>query len=80
MLIKSLEIINAIVFKYSIAFFFIIDLYVLIPESIAQIFIPTVEFVIPTGTQANKANADIETQPVTVEAKKSSIQHNLNAL
>ena len=32
-------------------------------------FIPTAELVIPTGTQANEANADIETQPATVEAR-----------
>ena len=50
-------------------FFFIIDLYFLIPAVIAQIFIPTA--VIPTGTQTNKANAKIETQPVIVETKIS---------
>ena len=36
---------------------------------IAQIFIPTAVLVIPTGTQNNEANTDIETQPVTVETK-----------
>ena len=36
---------------------------------IVQNFIPTEELVIPTGTQTNKANAKIETQPVTVETK-----------
>ena len=35
---------------------------------IAQIFIPTAELVIRIGTQTNEANAEIETQPVTVEA------------
>ena len=39
---------------------------------ITQIFIPTAELVIPTGTQNNEANAEIETQPVIVEAKKCS--------
>ena len=42
-------------------FFFIIVLYFLIPSVIAQIFIPTAELVIPTGTQTNEANAEIET-------------------
>ena len=39
---------------------------------ISQIFIPTAELVIPTGTQTNEANAEIETQPVTVETKISN--------
>ena len=34
---------------------------------IAEIFITTVRT--PKGTQNNEANAEIETQPVTVEAK-----------
>ena len=34
-------------------------------------FIPTAEFVISTGTQTNEANAEIQTQPVTVETKIS---------
>ena len=38
---------------------------------IAQIFNLTVELVIPTGTQTNEANAEIQTQPVTVETKIS---------
>ena len=36
---------------------------------IAQIFNPTAELVIPTGTQTNEANAEIERQPITVEVK-----------
>ena len=51
--------------------FFIIDLYFLIPALIAQIFNPTAELVIPTGTQTNEANAKIETQQVTFEVKIS---------
>ena len=43
-------------------FFFIIDLYFLIPAVTAQMFIPTAELVIPTRTQTNEANAEIETQ------------------
>ena len=38
---------------------------------IAQIFIPAAELVIPTGTQTNEVNAEIETKPVTVEIKIS---------
>ena len=52
-------------------FFFIIDLYFLIPELIAQIFNPTAELVIATVRQTNETNAKIETQSVTVEAKIS---------
>ena len=40
-------------------FFFIIDLYFLIRAAIAQIFIPTVQLVIPTGAQNDKANTKI---------------------
>ena len=43
-----------------------IDLYLLIPEVIAQILIPTTELVISTGLAANEANAEIETQTATV--------------
>ena len=52
-------------------FFFIIDLYFLIPTMIAQMFISTAELVIPTETQTNKANAEIETQPATAEDRIS---------
>ena len=38
---------------------------------IAQIFIPTAELVIQTGTQTNEANAQIETETVTVKTKIS---------
>ena len=33
--------------------------------------IPATELSIPTGTQTNEANAEIETQPVTIEVKIS---------
>ena len=75
--IKALEIRPSIVFYLSFPnntilscffffFFFMIDLYLLIPEVIAQILIPTTELVISTGLAANEANAEIETQTVTV--------------
>ena len=35
----------------------------------AKIFIPTKDFKIATLAQTNEANAEIGTQPVTVEAK-----------
>ena len=38
---------------------------------IEKVFIPTAELVIPTGIVTNKANAEIETQPVPVEVKIS---------
>ena len=43
----------------------------LITTIIAQIFIPIAELVVPTGTQANEGNVEIETQPVIVETKIS---------
>ena len=60
-------------------FFFIIDLYFLtflIPAITAQIFIPTAELAVVTGTETNEANVETETQSVIVEAKisKYSIQ------
>ena len=45
---------------------------------IAQILNPIVQLLIPTGTQTMEANAKSEIQPVTVEAKKASVQHNLD--
>ena len=55
-------------------FFLIVDLNVWIPAVIAQFFIPTAELVIPTGTQTNEADAEIETQPEIVDSKISSVQ------
>ena len=89
--IKGLENRPSIVFNLSFPyntvlscfffFCFIIGLYfeqTVIPAIIEQTFIPTTEFVILTGTQTNDANAEIETQPVIVENKKTSVQNNLN--
>ena len=79
--IKTLEIRTLIVFNVYFPnniilscfffFFLIIDLYLLIPAVIAQTFIPNVDLRIPTGTQTNEANGEIEIQPVAVEAKIS---------
>ena len=38
---------------------------------ISQISVPTAELVIPTGTETNEENAEIETQPVTIETEIS---------
>ena len=53
-------------------FFLIINLYFLIPAVIAKIFSPTTELVTPKGTPTKEAKAEIETQPVKVEAKLSN--------
>ena len=37
----------------------------------AQIFNPTAELAVPTGTPTNEVNAKIEAQTLTVETKKS---------
>ena len=50
-------------------FFLIIDLYLLIPAVIAQIFNPTANLTTPIGPPTNEANAEIETQPLTAEMK-----------
>ena len=41
-------------------FFFVIDLYLLIPAVIVQIFNPITELVIPIGIQSNETKAEIE--------------------
>ena len=78
---KDLEIRTSIVFNLSfpnntilscfLFFYFMIDLYFLIPAVIAQFLIPTADLLIPTGTPTNEENAEIEIQPVTVETKIS---------
>ena len=50
-------------------FFLIIDLYILIPAAIAQIFNPIAELVIPIGMLSKEAKAEIEIHPVIAEAK-----------
>ena len=74
-LIKALEIRPSIVFDLPFRstntlsclffFFFIIDLYFLIPAVIAKTFIPTAKLVMSTETQNNDANAEIKTQPAS---------------
>ena len=79
MSVKALEIETSIAFNLAFPsnnilscfflLFLIIDLCFLIPAVITQIFSPTAEFTKPTGMQTNVASAEIETQPVIVEAK-----------
>ena len=52
-------------------FFLIIDLYILIPVWMVQIFNPTAELVISKRMPTKEAKAEIETQPVKAEAKIS---------
>lgn len=52
-------------------FFLIIDLNSLILAGIAQIFNPIEELLIWIGMPTKEANAEIETQQLTVEMKKS---------
>ena len=53
------------------SFFLIIDLYFLITAAVAQIFIPSAELTLPTRIPNKEAKAEIETYPVTTEAKRS---------
>ena len=58
---------------FSFLFFLFFDLYFLIPAVIAQMFIPTSELAISTGTPTNEVNAEIETQPLTEGTKTRKI-------
>ena len=48
-------------------FFLIIDLYLLIPAVIAQIFNPIAEVVIPIAIPTKEPKAEMETNPAIVE-------------
>ena len=50
-------------------FFLMIDLSFLILAVITQIFVPTAELVMPTGTLTNEANAGNEEHPLEAEKK-----------
>ena len=52
-------------------FFLIIDLYLLIPAVIAQIFNPIAELAIPIGIKTKEEKAEIEKHLVTKESKVS---------
>ena len=78
-MIKDLEIKTSIRFNLEFAnktilscfffFFLIIDLYLLIPAVIAQIFNLIAELVIPIGILIKEAKVEIELHPVVLEAK-----------
>ena len=55
----------------------IIDLNILIPAVIAQIFYPIAELLIPEGIPNKQTKSQFETYSVTAEAK-ISVQYNLN--
>ena len=38
---------------------------------ITQMFNPTADFAIPAGTQTNETDAEIETEPLTLQTKRS---------
>ena len=69
--IKTLNLFLKTLFYYASSFSLQLTYTFLIPAAIPQIFISTAELVIPTRTQTYEANAEIETQPVTVETKIS---------
>ena len=48
-------------------FFLIIDLYILIPAVVRQVFNPIVELAIPIGIPTKEAKAEMETHPIIVE-------------
>ena len=52
-------------------FFLVIDVHFLIPEVTAHIFIAAAQVAIPTGIPTKEEKGEVETHPVTVEAKKS---------
>ena len=52
-------------------FFWIVDLYFLIPAGITQIFYPTTELAVPTGIPTKDVKTELETHPVTVETEVS---------
>ena len=56
-------------YHVSPSFFLIIDLHFLIATTIAQIFKPIVELVIPIGKPSKGAKAEIEMHPVIIEVK-----------
>ena len=60
-MVFNLSFLNNTILSCFSFFFLIIELYFLIHTVIAQIFIPTAELVIHSGTQTNEANAEIET-------------------
>ena len=65
----NLDFANNTILSCFFFFFLIIDLYLLIPAAIAQIFNPIAELVSPIGIPGKEAKAEIEIHSVIVEAK-----------
>ena len=65
----NLDFANNTILLCFLFFFLIIDLYFLIAAVIIQIFNPIAELVISIGIPTKEAKAEMETHPVTVEAK-----------
>ena len=65
----NLDFPNNIILSCFFFFFLIIDLYLLIPAVIAQVFNPIAELIIPIGIPTKEAKAELEPHPVIVEAK-----------
>ena len=65
----NLDFANNTILSSFFFFFLIIDFYFLIPATIAQIFNPIAELLIPIGIQSKEAKAKIEIHPVIVEVK-----------
>ena len=57
----NLDFSNNFILLWFFFFYLIIDLYVLIPTAIAQIFNPIAQLVIPIGIPHTEAKAEIET-------------------
>ena len=68
-MLLHLDFANSTLLSCFFFFFLIIDLYLLIPAAIAQIFNPTVQVVIPIGIPSKGAKVEIEIHLVIVETK-----------
>ena len=78
MIVSSLVFGNNTILSCFLFFFvyFLDNIYLLLPEVIEQIFNPTTEIIIPTGTAPNEANAENKTKPLIAESKQENIQSN----
>ena len=76
-LVLNLVLANNIILQCFFFIFLIIDFYFLIFTIIMEILIFVAELVIPTGIPSKKARGEIETHPVTVEARIMNSQCNL---
>ena len=68
-MLSNLDFANKTILSLLIFLFLIINLYFLITAIIAQIFNPIAELVILIGIAIKEAKAEVEIQPVILEAK-----------